>query len=544
MKKFLAVALAMVFALTACVGGNGGGTGNNSEGSLAAVALGGEISGSITVSTFDSMLTGPFLEEAARLFMDQHPGTYITVESFSSMPEIRAVEGGGGGGGARMVNVAGGGINPQERRDYIHFINTELMGGRGPDILAMDVLPFHRYARGGQLVNLAPLMEQDPSFNINDYRTNIFDALTMDTGLFMFPIDYNFNYITFDTRTASLPTGGTITHDQMFEAGRQARANMDEPLPVIAQQAGPRPGLFFDMFMLNLPQFVDFEERNANFNDGSFVQMLETILEHEAEELLIPRITPGEGGGGMMRRLGAQSVFSQRASMQLLNEFHEGTGIMGAQARQMMGISEYDEIAGLLSNNAGDVPFTIGNAFGINSNTPNLALAWEFIKFLSSDAVSQTMRLRGLPTHIGAFEERAEMQITGELMGAVTFQFGGGGGGAVGGAVAGGGAGGGGGARMAGVSPEDMQAMLDAFNEEREEREQSDGEITPEQATALAEYKAAVEHFTGLLNTFHFADSQLEDLVLNEVREFFDGNRSAQQVAETLQSRVTLFLNE
>ena len=45
------------------------------------------------------------------------------------------------------VVIAGGG----DVSDYINMINTELMSGCGPDILAMDILPFYEYARNGPL---------------------------------------------------------------------------------------------------------------------------------------------------------------------------------------------------------------------------------------------------------------------------------------------------------------------------------------------------------------------------------------------------------
>ena len=49
-----------------------------------------------------------------------------------------------GADGAFMATWTQGGDIMQERRDYINRVNTELMSGRGLDIIALDVLPFHR----------------------------------------------------------------------------------------------------------------------------------------------------------------------------------------------------------------------------------------------------------------------------------------------------------------------------------------------------------------------------------------------------------------
>jgi len=520
MKKFLLTIfiLAAALAITACNRES-----NNNVNPIVFLS-GEELSGTLTVSTFDSMLAGPFVEEAARMFTEIHQNVTINVESFSSPPKVRMGEGASGG----VMFAITGQDNPQERRDYVNMINTELMSGRGADILAMDVLPFHQYARNGQLVNLRDFIEQDPYFDINDYRVNIFDALTTEDGLFMFPLDYSFNYITFDStllpeeHQAALLAGNVFTYEQLIELGSQAFENNQLLFPM---QAGPRPGLFMELFMLNYNRFIDINNRTANFTDGVFEEMLTQILSFESEGFLRPRAGAPEtimrNPEEMLEMMRSeQPVFAQRSSMQLLNNFHAGSGVVGMNTRNMSLQSEDDVIAGLVGNDRGEIPFTVGNAFGINSNSDNQALAWEFIKFLSSYAMTESLRVRGLPTHIGAFEERAAMSILGT---AFNFRIAGGGG--------------------LGIQlSEEQQAMMDAAFAEAENADES--EMNPEQQAAFEAYVEAVTQFTNQLNIFDFTDLLIEEIVLTEVGEFFDGARSAEDVAQTLQSRITLFLNE
>jgi len=229
--------------------------------------------------------------------------------------------------------------------------------------------------------------------------------------------------------------------------------------------------------------------------------------------------------------------------MMLINEVQSREGPYGARMMfgggGLMGNPEDDEVAGIMGNDHGEIPFTVSQGFGINSNSQNQRTAWEFIKFLSNYAVRNSMRMAGLPTHIEAFEERAELSMTGALFAS----------GVTGGAVVRSGDGGEpGGSGGAVVRSADTEAP-DGDNEDviNQDAQNIDFQVVPldeEGRAILQEYITLVEYFTNQLNTFFMTDAIIEDIVLTEVREFFDGSRSAEDVAQTLQSRINLFLNE
>jgi len=552
MKKLIIIVLSALFMLTACTGGESG------NGTVGAGIVGTEtagngnavtpltndhaLQGTLTVSAFDSMMAGNFLNEAARLFMEQHPGTEINIETFSSPPEIRMAEGAQGSG---MVTMVGGGMNPQERRDYINMINTELMSGGGPDILALDVLPFYQYARNGLLVDLLDLMEADPAFDINDYRRNIFDALTTPDGLFMFPLDYTFEYITFDsdlfddTTIAELSVRDVFTHDELIQLGmlafEMAQNTSDTPVPMFPMHVSPGlgRGLLSSIFALNHNHFVDIPNRQANFTNGDFEALLTSVLQIENDGLLMPRQDMQDMQRGVMRVMNQGSVYSFRNSTQLLHEFHTDESVQGfvmaggsGAASGLFG-SDSEMIAGLLASDAGEVPFTLGHAFGINSNSNNQALAWEFIKFLSTDATRDSFLMRGLPTHIETFEARTTQAITDGMMSIGSSAMGG----MITQIV--------GGSALAGAFEVEESDTVETATER-----DANQEMTPEQIASFNEYVAAVEHFTGLLNTFHTTNTLIDDVISNALTEFFDGTSTASEVAQNLQSRISLVLNE
>jgi ABC-type glycerol-3-phosphate transport system substrate-binding protein len=133
-----------------------------------------------------------------------------------------------------------------------------------------------------------------------------------------------------------------------------------------------------------------------------------------------------------------------------------------------------------MGSDNGEAMFSISLGFGINSNSQNQQTAWEFLRFLSNEAMRQVLTVNpGLPIHIGALEERAVRLAQG--------------------------------------------------------------------VTAEVElYTALVSYLTSQLSTSFELNTNIlmTEMVMAEAAEFFNGSRTADEVARTLQSRISLFLSE
>jgi ABC-type glycerol-3-phosphate transport system substrate-binding protein len=71
-----------------------------------------------------------------------------------------------------------------------------------------------------------------------------------------------------------------------------------------------------------------------------------------------------------------------------------------------------------------------------------------------------------------------------------------------------------------------------------------DSEISPTQQSALDNYLHDLERFTAQLNKLMVRDDIIDNMIYQEVRDFFTGEKTADEVANNLQSRVNLYLNE
>jgi ABC-type glycerol-3-phosphate transport system substrate-binding protein len=459
----------------------------------------GEVGGEITVSAYDTLNYRSFLEEAARAFEAQYPGTKINVETFSAMPEIRT--GQTGDGEMVMVQVQN---DPQGRADYISRVNTGLMSGEGADVLAMDVLPLHKFVESGQLENLEALMNRDPAFNKTDYRENILDALRYRGGIWLMPLNYSFNYFAYDATLIPEPAGlfgldKAFSAGDLFNIGKNYFDGSIKLFNTTDYNQGPRGGMFDQLLEENLSSFVDLQNHKVNFADGVFTSLLESVKAY-GEQGYIPRGVTGQVNAGQMRRQSAEAIterffFKLNDSFFLVSQFTSGTGIRILSEGGSGSIEDDDEIAGIAANADGKVPFTYSMGYGINSQSKNKALSWAFIKFLLSEemqlSTTSAPSISSLPINNKAREQKAELVFSGAFMGMGTGQ-----------------------------------------------------PLNASQQAALNNYNAAMEALSDQINTYTIQDTTVNDMISAEVQYFFSGSRTAGEVASVLQNKTDLYLNE
>ncbi len=505
MNRFSAIILSLILTLSlAACGGTTAETADISDtsaedaaASQAGVSLTGEITGEITVSTYDTLRYKAFLEDAARLFMAQYPGTTVNVETFSALPEVRTSE-----QGDKKMQIVQKQDDPQGRADYINKTNTALMSDGGADILAMDVLPLHKYVESGQLENLAAYMEADPDFSPSDYRENILEAIQYKDGTWFLPMDYTFNYYAYDSALVPAETAASFGPGEAFTT--QELIGLAEPLFDgnaklfnIFDYTKGGVNLWGKLLTENYGAFVDLESKTANFSDGSFAALLETVKQYGALGYVSQGATGQADAGMMMRRADEAPAdrffFKPKDAFNLLSLFTRGLGIkMTAMAEGgTMAVGDDDEIAGIAASANGAIPFTYEQAYGINANSHNKETAWAFLKFLLSEEMQLNTNLMptALPLRNSAREKKAETVLTSAV-----------------------------GRQGESVSENHLSAII--------------------------QYNRAVEALSDQINTYAFTDTVISDMIAAEVAYFFEGSKTAGEVAATLQSKVSLYLNE
>jgi ABC-type glycerol-3-phosphate transport system substrate-binding protein len=492
MKKIILAALTagMVLSLAACS--------RDTNDPIAATGEGTPLTGEITVGCFDTMLYEKFLNEAASLFELKHPGAKINIETFSKMPEIKTRELEDGS----TVSISEGN-DDQEMMDYIFRLNAQLMSGQGPDILAMDVLPYYKYAESGLLEDLRSFMDADEGFKAGAYRDNIIKNVRYKGGQYIIPLDFGYEFLSFDKNKVSSEAALKLREKNMFTYAEISGLIKDKftadssGARVIDFQGGAHHA-FRTLFKGDYKKYVDLENKKANFKDGSFVELLNWINEQRLNGYFRPEFLSLEENSQDYIDSQALYYYKYQIDMVLKNIFVPKDDQPSSSA---FPIPDIDEIAGLLTNEAGQPAFRCYQTYGMNANSKNKTLAWEFIKFMLSDEMQQSLNLLGFPVNNAAFIENSKVNMT----------------------------------KIPNYAPQaDGEYTVDGYHELRDEK----------YVRAYEDYMVYHNGFVDTLSLYTTTDQIISDMVNSEVELFFGGKKSAEMVADTLQNKVFLYLNE
>lgn len=485
MRKTISVLL--IIALTAFITSCAVATsGDRKESTDAAAILAGEISGEITVYYYDSLLYEGFLTEAAKLFEHGHPGTKINIKGFSIKPEIKTMDMDDGS----VVSVADTGDDSQAKADYISLVNTELMSGKGPDVLAVDVLPYYKYAESGLFEDMQLFMDADKDFVSTDYRFNIIDSMKYKEGQYMMPLDFGFNFISFnknrvdDTTANALRDKSKFTYWELTDMIAGQFSNDNSGARVIDFQEGAIR-VFRSQFYLNYGDYVDLPNKKANFTDGGFVQLIKKIDEQRKNGYFVPEFSSVEEQ--TQDFIDGQDLYYYNIEIDSVLAYI----FSPTYQSESFPAPDADEIVGLLTNDEGESEIKCYQSYGMNSNSGNKKLAWEFIKFMLSEEMQSSLNLIGFPINNDAFIEESKSSFSSEY-------------------------------------PEDGKWVVT-------------GE---ENINAYNNYMEYLNGFVNELSLYPVTDKIINDVVLKEMTMFFEGSVSAEEVADTLQNRIQLYLSE
>lgn len=476
---------------------NGESTGTATDETTGAVKeiVTGEIAGEITVSCYESTLYQSFLEEAAKQFEQKYPGTKVNIDTFSAMPEMKSSDQDG-----QQIQTVSQKEDPQGRSDYISKTSTSLMSGQGADLLAMDVLPIYKYVEAGQLENINEYMEHDPDFQMTDYRENILDALKLKDGIWFLPLNYSFDYYAYDSTLSGAgqqeygPDKAFSTR-QLMELGKAEFDGVNKIFPAPAYLSGGNGDLFSQLFREQYISFVDMENKTANFSDGKFEELLNDVKALADAGYISRSVNQATDTSELLENAENPTerfMFKPKTQFALVSQTSPDPEFKVAVNTSEVGsgIEDDDQIAGICAENTGIVPFSYGQAFGINSNSGNKATSWAFLKFLLSYDVqkSPNMSFLSLPLH-----NQARTDKIGYLY-SMMFAEGG--------------------------EPDDSVKL------------------------AMKGYTDTVEIMSDQINGYTMKDTTIQDMVIKETAYFFDGTKTAGQVCEVLQNKIDLYLNE
>ncbi|MCL1788386.1 MAG: extracellular solute-binding protein, partial [Defluviitaleaceae bacterium] len=335
---------------------------------------------------------------------------------------------------------------------YAQIINTALMSGGGEDIISTRNLQWQRLADAGRLVDLTDKL----TFAPGEFYQNVLDAYLYRGRRYVVPLTFGLPVIQIQDTVPENQRPSALTLQGM----QDLRSAYPEATFMQSTFMLWGPTAFAYMFFeLDFDRFVDMENRRADINHPDFIALLESVAALE-------NLNPTEAG--------------------IPTWFQED--FLHSPAMTMSGIMDFADFIIATGHSGGGVFASTSSLPAINANSPNQALAAEFIQFLLSEDVQNSPEVFQTPVNRAAAVRRAHATVESMRNYSAYTGF------------------------TTGI---DWDYNLDVFN-----------------------------RLADMVTSPGVQDPTISEFVRDEMTRFFDGEVTAQQAAANLQARITTYLNE
>lgn len=369
-------------------------------------------------------------------------------------------------------------------------LNTEIMSGDMPDILARDELAYRQIASKGLLENLYPYLDADSELSRDDFFPNVLSALEVDGGLYCAP--GGFSVVSVVGASSVVGDEPGWTYDDYYAALAQ--------MPEGCEGFGigyDRSTLLSICLMLDLNEYMDWSTGECRFDSEEFIKLLEFVnscgefnyenYEYSAEDSDTSRIQQGQ----QMLKIASFSDL----------------GFMYENYSQMFG-GEVTFVGFPTMHGVGNVMATNGS-YCISSSCEYKDAAWQFVRTILGDEHQRSGYY--LPVNINVFEEK--------LADAMKVEY---------------------------LKNSDGNYLLDENGERIPESKGTvfDGSGTYEIYAVTLEQAEQLR--TVIANTAKLAnyDESIGKIVTEQAQAYFSGQKTAQEVARLIQSKASIYINE
>ncbi|MDR2589646.1 MAG: hypothetical protein LBC71_01475 [Oscillospiraceae bacterium] len=215
-------------------------------------------------------------------------------------------------------------IGPDDFAGLIR-LNTEIVSGKIPDIISLVGMPYNTFAGIGLLEDLYPFIDNDPVYNRSDFMEGVFRAAEIDGKLYqVFP---TFSISTILGSPSVLGSGMGWNLDDLRAV---LDANPSAIMPFGFGYFTTKTQFLRSMIQHNIDEFINWRNGTANFDTDSFIEMLKFVnnnfpLEYEDIDLKALGIEPWETHPSYLVPRGFQIIevmwFSDFGNYQYRKEF-------------------------------------------------------------------------------------------------------------------------------------------------------------------------------------------------------------------------------
>lgn len=383
-----------------------------------------------------------------------------------------------------IVNYWGGSKprgSMEELEEAMIHLTSEIAAGKGTDMFSLNGINMKMLAEKGIIEDLYPYLEGDPELNQEDYFSSVLNAYSVDGKLCGIP-----SFFTVQTafaKTSVVGEEGGWTVGEMMEYVKAG------PKGCVAFGHGSKDYQLRECLMFASDGFMNWETGECRLNEEDFIQVLQfanTFLDETG------MIEDPEGLSSVERKRNGQilvdaiALKSVQDYLGLTFQFGEPITAIGFPTSQGIGSAIY-----------GISPYAI------NAQSDKKEGAWEFIRSVLTEEYYETHDGFGFPTLIREYDRQNEEYMT--------------------------------------------PLYYETTDGEKEELAQSFYEIDGVKVQIFAATQEDVDAVTRIIeecDRAYLYDMAFLQIVSEEAAPFFEGQKSAQEAADIIQSRVRLYMDE
>lgn len=374
--------------------------------------------------------------------------------------------------------------------------NTEIMAGNVPDIIDVSSLNYVQLASKGIIADLYPYIDADPELNRSDFFENVLHSMEVDGKLCATVSGFYINTV----MGASSVVGDTPgwTYDEFM----QALATMPEGCEPFDRYV-TRDSILQTCLALDLDTFVNWGTGECRFDSPEFVDLLEFAA-------LFPETFDWENYDYSNEDSTTERL-AQGKQMLVQSSFYSIEYMYDSQYVESLG-GKVTYIGFPTVSGTGNMLSIDGSSYAMSSKSEHKDAVWQFLRtFLTKDY--QDENVWSLASRKDIFEEKAEEATT------IRYQ-----------------------------EDADGNFILDENGEKIPiARYSTWDEATGEETEIYAIPEEQIQQLRELIScTSKRAnyDSDIFSIVSEQAAAFFQGQKSAEEVAKLIQSKANIFVNE
>ena len=371
-------------------------------------------------------------------------------------------------------------------------LQTEIMAGKVPDILAMNSqLSYTQMAAKGLLEDLYPWLDADAELSREDFFPNVLSALEVNGGLYGTCNSFQISTILGASRVVGEEPGWTYAD---FDAALAAMPEGCQPFDVYTT----RDVILQNCLALDLDSFVDWASGQCRFDSGEFIQLLQFANRFPAEFDWEKHDWNSEPSTEEKLAQGQQMLL-QMSLYNFTDIFYMGQYFGG----------DFTFIGYPSAQGTGNM-FYLEGGYAMSADCKNKQAAWEFIRsFLTED---YQKGIYAMPLNVKVYEQKLSELRQPQYRKDAEGNY---------------------------MLDENGERIPIAIGGSMS----PDGEYT--QYYNLTD--AQVEKIDTLVRSTTKnagANKAISDIVAEQAAAFFEGQKSAEEVARLIQSKVNIYVNE